>query len=483
VIFDLERADAPPVSQRYDVCVVGGGVAGIVLSRTLAGHGRHVLLLEAGGLEASDESQEFYRGDIAGRDYFDLDAARLRFLGGTSNHWSGLCRPLDPYDFVRHAHIEHSGWPIGIDALQPYLAPACEILEIEPVFGERALPPPAGNLKEVIFRHSPPVLFKDKYLKYLRSSNAIDVYLNANLTGLRFDGGTARVAAAAFRSYDTNAPIQYVKADRYVFAMGGIENARMLLNVAEGAEWIARGRNNLIGCFFMEHPHHVIGHYVVDATRTTFGRQLRFLAPRSAMLQEERLANCAVRVEPLLDRRAFRGDAIEQVRRMICESTVYRCTQPSEAGTLRAMVEQAPNRNSRVRLSDERDAFGLRRVVLDWRLAPIDKRTMRAIGLEVGKYFALTNVGRARLVDWLLARDDAVPGLREGEQVGAYHHMGTTRMARTPEEGVVDPDCRMFAVPNLYVAGSSVFPTVGHANPTLTIVQLTLRLAEHLLAV
>ena len=482
MIVDNDRVDAPPPSQRYDVCIAGGGVAGIVLATTLAEHGRRVLLLEAGGLQASDRSQRLYQGEVVARAYIDLDIARLRFLGGTSNHWSGLCRPLDPHDFARHAHIERSGWPIGIEALQPYLAPSCDILEIEPGFGERALAEPARDLREVIFRYSPPVRFKDKYLAFLRSSDALDVYLNANLTGLELDRGTGRVTAAAFRPYDLAAPIRYAAADRYVLALGGIENARMLLNVAAQAPWIARPPSDLIGRCFMEHPHHVIGHYVVNAGRTSFGHALRFLAPSPALLRREEVANCAVWVEPYVDQRAFRGDALDEVRRIICESTVYRCTPPSEAGTLRAMVEQVPNPKSRVRLSDDRDAFGLRRAMLDWRLSPIEKRTMRTVGLAIGEHFALTNIGRVRLNDWVLARDDAIPGLHEGEQTAAFHHMGTTRMGASPAEGVVDRDCRMFTAPNLYLAGSSVFPTVGCANPTLTIVQLTLRLADHLLA-
>ena len=481
MILDNEKVDAAPATDRYDVCIAGGGVAGIVLATTLAEHGRRVLLLEAGGLEASDQSQQLYKGDVAARDYFDLDIARLRFLGGTSNHWTGLCRPLDPHDFVRHAHIERSGWPIGIEALQPFLAPACEILEVEPVFGGRALAQAGGDLEEVIFRYSPPVRFKEKYLGFLRSSDALDVYLNANLTGLRVDGGTGRVTAAAFRGYDAAAPIRYAAADRYVLALGGIENARMLLNVAERARSNAGPPDDLIGRFFMEHPHHVIGHYVVNSAKTSFGQELRFVAPSQALLRRQEVANCAIWVEPYVDRRAFEGDALDEVRRIICESSVYRCTPPSQAGTLRAMIEQVPNPSSRVRLSNERDALGLRRAVLDWRLSPIDKKTMRTVGLEIGKYFAMTNIGRVRLNDWVLARDDVVPGLREGEQVGAFHHMGTTRMGRSPADGVVDPDCRMFTIPNLYLAGSSVFPTVGCANPTLTIVQLTLRLADHLL--
>ncbi|MGH6916635.1 MAG: GMC family oxidoreductase, partial [Geminicoccaceae bacterium] len=149
-------------------------------------------------------------------------------------------------------------------------------------------------------------------------------------------------------------------------------------------------------------------------------------------------------------------------------------------GTLRAVAEQVPNANSRLRLSNDKDGFGLRRVALDWRLSPLDKTTIRVVGLELGRYFALTNIGRIRLADWVLSNDDVVPSVEDGGYGTGFHHMGTTRMGHSPEDGVVDRNCAVFGVPNLYVAGSSVFRTVGYANPTLTIVQLTLRLADHL---
>ena len=173
--------------------------------------------------------------------------------------------------------------------------------------------------------------------------------------------------------------IRFAAADRYVLALGGIANARMLLNLAAQAPWPARPTSDLIGRFFMEHPHHVIGHYVLNSTRTSFGHTLRFVAPSLAMLRREEVANCAVWVEPYVDQRTFRGDALDEVRRIICESAIYRCTPPSEAGTLPAMVEQVPNPKSRVRLSDDRAAFRSRRAMLDWRLSPTRGRCGRSV--------------------------------------------------------------------------------------------------------
>jgi choline dehydrogenase-like flavoprotein len=480
VIVDVDEIRTLPERPRYDVCIIGGGVAGIVVATTLARQKRRVLLLEAGGTEYSDRSQHIYAGEIVGRDYLDLGITRLRYLGGSSNHWDGLCRPLEPHDFDPRPYVEGSGWPIGSDEIKPYLIPACEILEIEHAFGERELEAENSDLKEVIFQQSPPVRLLDKYLRTMRASSALDVYLNANVTGLRFDSGSERVGAALFRGYHDHSPIHQIEADRYVLALGGIENARLLLNVADRSPLVNSGAADFVGRFFMDHPHFVIGHYVVNANKTTVGRELKFVAPTAAYLKRRQIGNCAVRIEPSVDGRIFEGHALDEVRRLICESTVYRCTEPAEAGTLRAVAEQVPNADSRVRLSNDKDRFGLRRVAVDWRLSPLDKTTIRIVGLELGRYFALTNIGRIRLADWVLSDDDAVPGLEQGGYGTGFHHMGTTRMGGSPEDGVVDRNCAVFGVPNLYVAGSSVFRTVGYANPTLTIVQLTLRLADHL---
>jgi len=127
-------------------------------------------------------------------------------------------------------------------------------------------------------------------------------------------------------------------------------------------------------------------------------------------------------------------------------------------------------------MSDERGALGLRRIKLDWQLSEIDKRSIRELAILVGREFGRLEKGRVGMPQWLLdhAQSDNDPLL------GGYHHMGTTRMADDPSHGVVDADCRVFSTRKLFIAGSSVFTTGGAANPTLTIVALALRLADHL---
>ncbi|MGI9522928.1 MAG: GMC family oxidoreductase [Hyphomicrobiaceae bacterium] len=149
-------------------------------------------------------------------------------------------------------------------------------------------------------------------------------------------------------------------------------------------------------------------------------------------------------------------------------------------GRLTAAWEQTPNPESRVLLSAERDKFELRRVELDWRWTSLERKTAKVCALELGRALARGNTGRLKIADWVLDDSIPVPGEEDGEEVAGCHHMGTTRMSDSPATGVVDENCRVFGLENLYIAGSSVFSTAGHANPTFTIVQLALRLADHM---
>ncbi len=502
MIVDIDQAESLPAGGRYDVCIAGGGVAGIVLAKTLAERGRRVLILEAGGLEYDERSQDVYRGRNVGRPYFDLDACRLRFLGGTSNHWAGQCRPLDRYDYLKRDGIGESGWPIGIDDLQPYLRPARHILEIEPFPKEAPLPASEGDLKEAVFRFSPPVRFKDKYLEFLKSSQAVDVFLNANVIKIDLDPDSGRIAGFGFRGYRDEAPLRTATADRYVLAMGGMENARALLNADHQMAAGLGNEGGLVGRFFMEHVTNMIGYYVVDSARSSLGDAWRFIAPTYTMLCDAEIANCGLWFEPLPGTKQV--SLVEQakngVKNILCTSDViadfvrairdFNCplqthvpvSIPDDAGIVGISAEQVPNRDSRVGLSDDRDRFGQRRIALDWQLLPIAKRTIHKVALATAQYVARQDLARIKLRDWVLDADAPIPGLDEGEEVAGNHHIGTTRMGTSKVDGVVDLDCRMFGIDNLYIAGSSVFRTAGHANPTLTIVQMTLRLADHLAA-
>jgi len=147
-----------------------------------------------------------------------------------------------------------------------------------------------------------------------------------------------------------------------------------------------------------------------------------------------------------------------------------------------ARAEQAPNPASRVLLGDERDALGCRRANLDWQLSELDKRSVLELARAVGREFHRLNLGQLQTSPWLEDGTVAWPvdPTVGNHPIGGYHHMGTTRMSDTPSSGVVDSNCTVHGYGNLHIAGSSVFTTGGWANPTLTLLALTHRLADHI---
>jgi len=143
-------------------------------------------------------------------------------------------------------------------------------------------------------------------------------------------------------------------------------------------------------------------------------------------------------------------------------------------GVIGTICEQFPYRNSRISLDTNEDKLGLKRIKIDWKMSPANAVIIRKVALDMAKEYAKNDLGLVKLKSYILNADEPIPA-------GAHaHQMGTTRMASTHENGVVDSNCRVFGTNNLYVAGSGVFSSGGGGNPTMPIIQLSLRLASHL---
>lgn len=445
------------------VCAVG-----------LAQAGKSVLVLEGGDKDWSEESQSIYRGDVVGDPYFDLDVCRLRQLGGTSNHWLGWCRPLDEIDFDPKRGLS-PGWPIRKVELDAYLEAACRILELEGFEGDLHLP--GGTIKEVQFQRSPPVRFADKYSDTLEQSKALAVALNANVVGLETNGQ----AVTGVEAIDGEGKPKHVRANIYVLAAGGIENSRLLLWSNERTnEQIVKDPGTL-GRFWMEHPHHELGEAILTKEFAPRVNDQSFFAPTKEAIWDGGILNGRVWVVP---------SPYESTKRLIAELA---CVAPTASqrffemfnknlvcgARVQLSFEQEPRSENRVELANERDRLGLPRTMLYWRKSDQDLQTARGVAALFGEWLARSDAGRLRTLPWLTGRED----WPDDDELAGQHHMGGTRMASTATEGVVDENCKVFGQRNLYVAGSSVFPSGGYANPTLTIVQLALRLVDRILKV
>ena len=497
-----------------DLCIIGSGVAGLTIAQALAPSGLRMIVLEGGGLDYDPASQALYEGRMLGNPAAGLDWSRLRYFGGTSNHWGGYCRPLDPLDFARRSWVPDSGWPIDAAMMAPYYARAVDVLDIDsadfsaanwrdslaPIFARADL---EGALPTQVFQQSPPTRFGEKYGHVVERGHGIDAHLWANVVEIETNDtartvGAVRVACLGGNRYR-------LRARWFVLATGGIENARLLLASNAVATAGLGNAHDLVGRYFMDHPSYDAGTITFDGSpdiaRNPLGAGVDagFGLPPEVQEQEELLNfNCYVRpamretVDPPgyaalreLTRSVYRGRLPTGWQGLVGEVAAdlggvagglwQRMVREPADLVARVYPEVAPERDSRVMLSAERDALGVPRADLDWRIGEIDRRTI-VRGLErMGAGLARAGLGRLRIDDWMLEPGFAVPE-------GSYHHIGTTRMADDPGRGVVDRDCRVHGMSNLYIAGSSVFPTCGHAPPTMTIVALTLRLADHLAA-
>ena len=519
MIVDYRASDVPN-DVAADLIIIGGGAAGITICREFIGRAEKVCLLEAGGLDYDEQTQDSYRGKNVGLPYFGLEDCRLRYFGGSTNHWGGLCLRIEPADFKERPWIPLSGWPITHQDLSAFYPRAAAIVQIgEPRFDEslwRDLdiqPPPFDPHKLITrFGRDSPTRFGSQYREELKKAENVTIYLNANVTKFLASTAGDHLDAVQISTYQGKQGI--AKAKAFVLATGGIENARLLLNSDVTPNGLANS-SGLVGRCFMEHAHvssGLVAGGADEALRVAFDKHpsnpglnafyagwravhdrqfpehpfgiaynvLRHFETIAAALYGKVVYNEFGKFLDPEDLRSFNphlalAPEVQEQEQVadICATLWGRRT-----GMMDVLVrlEPRPNPDSRVLLDNERDQLGLRRAILDWRLTPEDRKTvavfMKTLASELGRL----NAGRVKIDEWVLNPEKPWPSA----MYAGNHHMGTTRMSRERDKGVVDPDCRAHDVDNLYIGGSSVFATVGFANPTFTIVSMSLRLAEHL---
>lgn len=521
MIADYRAADTPN-DITADLVIIGAGAAGITISCEFIGRPERVCLIEAGGLDFDDQTQDSYRGKVVGLPYFSLEDCRLRYFGGSTNHWGGLCLQMEPIDFMERPWVPYSGWPFPHEGLTPFYERAATLCEIgEPRFDQTlwqdlGIQPPQFDEHKLITRFgrdSRPTRFGAQYRDLLGKAQNVTLYLNANVTNLVSNLAGDHLASVELSTYDGKRG--RVTGRIYVLATGGIENARLLLNSDTVSPQGLGNSSGMIGRFFMEHAHirsGVIAGGPTDGIGSAFDKHptnpglnafyTSWRAVSSGRLPDDLLGS-AYEVLRHFDTvaTALYGKIVHGQFGKFLDPEDLRSFNPHLAlapqvqeqqrvrdicatlwgdrnGMLDVLtrLEPAPNPDSRVLLDQERDQLGLRRAVLNWQLMPSDRRTiavfMQTLGAEIGRLEA----GRVKIDEWVLDPDSPWPD----SMYGGNHHMGTTRMSEQPHRGVVDANCRMHEVDNLYVAGSSVFPTAGFANPTFTIVALSLRLAGYL---
>ncbi len=510
-----------------DVCIIGAGAAGITLAREFIGTPFRVVLIESGGFQFDGETQSLYQGDNVGFPYFALDKLRLRYFGGTTNHWTGSCRPLDALDFEARPWVPHSGWPFGKSDLDPFYArahPVCQLgpYEYNPEYWETKesprLPLTGDRIVTAVHQRSPPTHFGEVYRAAIERASNVQTCMFANVIEIEVTPNATTVTKVNVATLAGN---KFSVISRvFVLAAGALENARLLLSSTKVQRAGLGNQNDLVGRFFMEHLNAEAAVFLpsnpdvgmdlywptdANASHTTGGHAVGFLTPSPATLRSEQLLSVRALFRPdsagrgilatsegllrvAADSESAGGGAhaesfMKHVYDVIADidqvaiASYLRLFRLPKAYFLIYQIEQVPNPDSRVTLGPERDPLGMQRIQLAWRFTDLERRTLRRASQMVAEECGKAGVGRIRMIP-----DDPNTGWPSVVRPlgGTWHQMGTTRMHDDPRHGVVDPHCRVHGTANLFVAGSSVFPTTGYANPTLTIVALALRLADHI---
>jgi choline dehydrogenase-like flavoprotein len=471
-----------------------------------------------------------------------LRHGRHRQFGGTANIWNHRIRgesarhirylPLDEIDFEQRDWVPESGWPFGRQEIESFYERAKQVCGIknldyrsEALEGTKNGPPwQSEKIESVVSQFGVPGIFLRHYCRELACDQRVTVILHAALLQLEMDPLSRAITSA--QAGAPNGRKFRVRARAFVLAAGGLENARILLLQDDLQSGGLGNQHDMVGRCFMDHPTITLG--MLTPFSSAFFGQVGFydqhdvggqaimgiLHIRPDELRREKMLNlCAVFVPHFKSLRANRTAVLHQLlvrgprflrRRLFTEhrSTHQGGREPlrplrqrlleeyySEGHcgwsrltglerrfgkfSLRALVEQSPDRSNRVMLQEQTDDYGQRKIKILWRWNELDLRSIRQAQKIFREELPAAGIGAFVPVEETV-------GSQPRRFDSPHHFLGTTRMHDNPRNGVVDADCRVHGVPNLFIAGSSVFPTGGYANPTLTIVALALRLAAHL---
>lgn len=552
-MIDDARDIPDGVTLHAQVCIVGGGAAGITLALELGRAGREAVVLPGGGWRETLQARDLHEAsrETPGN-HEPMTVNRRRMWGGATSAWGGRCVPFDPIDFEARAWVPDSGWPISYHELARFYGRAVTMCVAgENVFSAHDVAPD-GPLEIIegldtaaltsarLNRWSPPIDFARHYDTELRASPNIRVLLHASATHLQADAG-GRALSHVQAAHPRGSRFR-VEAGQYVLACGSLENARLLLSADDVQPDGLGNEHDCVGRYYQSH---VTGqHAVLRITKDEARLSFKFFQDREGVYcrkrfwvtpdaqRREGIGNITMELhEPVEDMqkkhsplfssiilgrllaqglrhpsparltafyrehhhalghhlcnsagnlRQWIPEAISIARRRLLQSR--RCpgiilNADSRSFLFACQSEHAPNRSSRVFLATDRDALGLRRLAADPRFSDVDVETQLAAHRIMGDSLRHASIGHLEYDEGQI-RERLQERFRNFDSIA--HQIGTTRMGSDPRTSVVDSNARVWGVENLYVAGASVFPTSSQANPTLTIVALTQRLAEHL---
>ena len=516
-----------------DISIVGAGPAGITLAKELSKKNSiKISIIESGDLSFNLKRQKLNLGNCIDfgnypHENYSITHARIRQFGGTSNVWAGWSGPLEEEDFLQKNWIEESGWPISYNDLKPFYEQSQSILNLSKFIYDESVfkyyPKYLSknylkDFKNIFWQFSdPPVKFNHKYFEYFKTKENINLFLNHTITDLvKVENKITEIIC-----YKNNKEIKF-RSKYFVLATGAIENASILLNFQKKNSQ-ANYNNKNIGKYFMEHPHCTIGYGYTKNKNfiSCYSKQklkeldnVKFLSgiviPKEVQ-KKNNITNCvsvllpnnfleiqsAVILRYNFALKAINLNLVNFIFQIIKEMkkiflSLFEFFKNFISGKKKfyiiSRIEQVPNSKSKVYLSENKNDFGNYLPVLDWNMKKQDLETLFVNFNEIKSKIENNKLAEIYPFDFIkkienIKNDTTVKEwnkILKKEVFGVGHHMGTTRMGLDKDFSVVDKNLKVHEIDNLYCAGSSVFPTCGFINPTLTIVALSLRLADHL---
>ena len=485
----------------YDIVIVGAGIAGLGLSRLLNTEKKKVLIVESGNFKFDNKANKRSfalsknLGNWPSENYASFHS-RLRMFGGNSNVWGGWCMELDEFDYS-----QNKIWGDIKNDLKSHYKIAYELLNINPKFissselSLNSVQPYSINISRGNFKNES----KDS----IESNQNVDLILNTYLNGINFESNNIKSI-----NIETNMKeLKTISLQKLVISTGGIESAKILQKQIPD-----NLKNSYVGKHFMEHPQLQVGRVKIkDKDINTFIK--KYSPPTAKHLFDDKLnkqedkyfsgfksTNSNIRNYFVLRTSdVYQSKALYRLRHIILTqsmkstgkiklSDLYELTRDlvdmfmkkitskisnKKSYSVVLHLEQKPNYHNQIYFDDQYNT------VLDWNFTEDDfdnleqsLEDLHIIFKEMNSEFDLKNIfkqNKKQILDYL------------GKNIfGIGHHMGTTIMGNSKNNSVCDTDLKYHGIENLFVNSTSVFPSGGIANPTLTMLALTSRLADKL---